>query len=181
MPTAPGRSLARWRAFYGENPMHLLALLGCFALAGYAVSFAAQTDTPTALLLAAWFVGAVLGHDLVLFPLYALADRSLLAGRRARRRRTARPTRVPATNHIRAPLLGSALLALIFLPVIIRQGEASYTAAAGLTMGPFLGRWLLITGVLFLISAVAYAVRLARAAPASQRRSSTSSTASAPG
>ena len=162
MAAGPRSVLARWRAFYGENPMHLLALLGCFALAGFAVSSAARTETPTALLLAAWFVGAVVGHDLVLFPLYALADRSLLAGRRARRRRTTHPTSVPALNHIRAPLLGCTLLGLIFLPVIIRQGEASYTAAGGLTMGPFLGRWLLITGALFLISAVTYAVRRGR-------------------
>ncbi|MGI9002919.1 MAG: hypothetical protein ACR2GH_14875 [Pseudonocardia sp.] len=160
MATMISGVLAGWRRFYGENPLHLLALLGCFALAGYAVSFAVQAPTP--IQLGIWFVGAVIGHDLVLYPLYALADRSLLAGRRARRRRHARPSRVPATNYVRVPVLGSVLLLLVFLPVIIRQGEAAYEAASGLTMEPYLERWLLITGAMFLLSAVLYALRRVR-------------------
>lgn len=154
-------ALAGWRRFYGQHPLHLLALLGCFTLAGYAISFAAATPTPLALLI--WFVGAIIGHDLVLFPLYALADRSLLAGLRRRHPTTAqRPARVAAVNHIRVPVLGAGLLLLVFSPSILRQGDSAYVAASGLTMAPYLGRWLLISAAMFLLSALLYALRLAR-------------------
>ncbi len=73
--------LARIRSFYGAHPLHLLALVVCFTLAGYAAYRLASTlHWPFVL---AWFAGAVIGHDLVLFPLYALADRSLLRGLRS--------------------------------------------------------------------------------------------------
>ena len=161
--------LARWRRLYGDNPLHLLALVGCFALAGYAVSFAAATPTPLSLL--AWFAGAVIGHDLVLFPLYALADRSLLLARSARRRRGtgSRRVRVAATNYIRVPVLGAGLLLVVFFPSISAQGEQAYTAASGLSMAPYLDRWLLITAALFLISATLYALQLARTTTAPDR------------
>jgi hypothetical protein len=32
-------ALRSWRHLYGENPLHLLAMVGCFALVGYVVSF----------------------------------------------------------------------------------------------------------------------------------------------
>ncbi len=72
------KRLARW---YGANPLHLLALLGCFALAGYA---AAQLVKSHPLAVAVWFLGAVVGHDLLLMPLYSLADRSAPAAIRHR-------------------------------------------------------------------------------------------------
>ncbi|PZS19620.1 MAG: hypothetical protein DLM60_09890, partial [Pseudonocardiales bacterium] len=62
-----------------------------------------------------WFLGAVIAHDLVLFPLYALADRSLSTGLRSLRPgsppgRT--PPRVAALNYLRVPILGTGLLLL---------------------------------------------------------------------
>ena len=72
------RRLLRW---YGANPLHLLALLACFALAGYA---AARLVSSRPLGVAVWFLGAVVGHDLLLMPLYSLADRSALAAIRHR-------------------------------------------------------------------------------------------------
>lgn len=97
-------ALRLWRSLYGGNPLHLLAMIGCFALVGYAVSFVYEGPTAVALLL--WFGGAVLGHDLVLYPLYALADQPLTLSRRARRTVLPdRPPRVPAINHIRVPVL----------------------------------------------------------------------------
>lgn len=149
---------------YGAHPLQLLVLLGCFALVGYVVSVLG----PRALWnpaswwqsILVWFVGAILVHDLVLFPLYALADRSLAAGWRALtgRGRAGGPT-VSSVNYLRLPALGSALLFLLFFPGIVRQGRQSYLAATGQTQEPFLGRWLLLTAVLFGVSAVAYAVR----------------------
>jgi hypothetical protein len=158
--------MKRFARFYGANPLHLLAVLFSFALAGYAVVVVGP-DTlwnPDAWWksIAVWFLGAVIAHDLVLFPLYALADRSLSAGLDAMRgRRRPRPRSVPALNYIRVPALASGLTLLLFLPGIIEQGADSYVAATGLTQEPFQGRWLLLTAAFFAVSAVAYAVRLA--------------------
>ncbi|HEY2191053.1 MAG TPA: hypothetical protein VGH76_01955 [Actinomycetospora sp.] len=158
------RSVLRsWRHLYGENPLHLLAMLGCFALVGYVVSFV--FPGPSALALGIWFAGAVIAHDLVLYPLYALADRPLVIARRARRRTVPRrPPLVPAINHVRVPVLGSAVLGLIYLPTITRHGEDAFRFTAGLDMAGIYRHWLLITGVLFLGSAVVYALRLGAAA-----------------
>lgn len=140
--------------------MHLLTMLSGFALLGYTL----VTCTPSTLWnrgtwwqsIAVWFVAAVVAHDFVLFPLYALADRAL-----AVRRRAARPPEIPARNYIRVPALAAGLTLLVFLPGIIEQGAPVYQAATGQTQQPFLGRWLLLTAVMFGISAVAYAARRA--------------------
>ncbi|MGI9157082.1 MAG: hypothetical protein ACR2FG_10655 [Marmoricola sp.] len=154
---------ARLKRFYGANPMHLLILIGAFALALYAVVLtAADSSWPVILL---WFVGAVIGHDLVLFPLYAVADRSLAAGLRAIRPGGVTSPRVSPLNYLRIPALGTTLLLLLFFPGIIRQGKGTYLAATGQTQQPFLSRWLLLTAALFILSAVAYAVRLSLTAP----------------
>jgi len=157
--------LARVRGFYGANPLHLLALLGCFALAGWA---ALQTlSTPSWPIILVWFVGAVIAHDLVLFPLYALADRSLAAGLRAlapgRNRPRSTLSRIPAVNHVRIPLLGAGLLLLVFFPGILGQGGKTYLDATSQTPQSDLASWLLLSAAMFLISAVIYGVRLARA------------------
>jgi hypothetical protein len=158
-----------WRYLYGENPLHLLAMLGCFALVGYVVSFVSGDPSVPALLI--WFLGAVIAHDLVLYPLYALADQPLVFARWARRRgRDHRPPRVPAINHVRAPVLGSLVLGLIYLPTITRHGEDALRFTSGLDAAGFFRHWLLITAVLFLGSAVVYAVRLGRAVRRGVRR-----------
>jgi hypothetical protein len=155
--------LRSWRSLYGENPLHLLAMVGCFALVGYVVSFVYQDPSVTALLI--WFVGAVIGHDLVLYPLYALADQPLVLARWARRRGPERrPPRVPAINHVRAPVLGSLVLGLIYLPTITRHGEDALRFTSRLDAAGIFRHWLLITAVLFLGSAVIYAARLGVAA-----------------
>jgi hypothetical protein len=166
---------ARWgtiiRASYGARPWHLLTMTAGFALAGYVVA----TMKPTTLLsahtwwqsIALWFAAAIVAHDLVLFPIYALADR-ILWTRSARPRLRSQPL-VSVRNHVRIPALGSALTLLVFLPGIIEQGAPTYLAATGQTQEPFLGRWLLLTAAMFGASAVAYTARLALA-----RRRSTS-------
>ena len=52
----------------------------------------------------------------------------------------------------------------ISLPLVLRRSQASYYAATGLTESVYFGRWLLVTGALFALSAVLYAVRLGVAA-----------------
>ena len=140
------------KRLYGAGPLHLLALLACFALAGAAALHI--TQDPLRLRYAVWFVGAALAHDLLLFPLYALLDRS--AGALVRRRRVPAPGSV---NFVRVPALLSGLLLLVFAPVIFQRSEIAYGNASGLDQNPYLGRWLAVTGVLFLASAVLYAVR----------------------
>lgn len=141
-----------FRRAYGAGPLHLLALLGCFGVAGAAAL--QVSDDPLRLRYAAWFIGAAVAHDLVLFPLYALLDRS--AGSLLHRRRRPAPGSV---NYVRVPTLLSGLLLLVFLPVILQRSEPAYGAASGLDQDPYLGRWLAISGALFLVSAVLYALR----------------------
>jgi hypothetical protein len=151
---------------YGSHPLHLLTMVSGFAMLGYILA----TFKPATLWnpgtwwqsIAVWFGAAVIGHDLLLFPLYALVD--WLLSRRVGRRDspvTRHHPKVLARNHIRVPALGAGLTLLIFLPGIIEQGAPTYQAATGQTQQPFLGRWLLLTAAMFSISAVIYAVRLA--------------------
>jgi hypothetical protein len=157
--------MVTFRRIYGSHPLHLLTLLAGFALFGYVL----VTIKPTALWnpntwwqsIAVWFAAAIIAHDLVLYPIYALADRLLVV--------TDRPTaKVRALNYIRVPAMGAALTLVVFLPGIIKQGAPTFRAATGLTQDVFLGRWLLLTAAMFAISAVTYGIRsvvVARAAP----------------
>ena len=144
------RRLLRW---YGANPLHLLALLGCFALAGYA---AAQLVPSRPLGVAVWFLGAVVAHDLLLVPLYSLADRSATAA--IRHRAPPLPT-IGWINYLRVPAALSGLLLLVWFPLILRL-HTRYHASTTLSPDPYLWRWLAVTGVLFLLSAAAFALRL---------------------
>jgi hypothetical protein len=156
----------RFNAIYGSHPLHLLTMVSGFALLGYILA----TFKPATLWnpdtwwqsIAVWFAAAVVAHDLLFFPLYALADRVLAAGisQRPAPGRTSRP-KVLARNYIRVPALGAGLTLLIFLPGIIEQGGPTYQAATGQTQQPFLGRWLLLTAAMFAVSATVYATRLA--------------------
>jgi hypothetical protein len=143
--------MSRFVDRYGAPPAHLLVLVGCLALAGYAASF--LLGDPALLRVLTWFVGAAVAHDLVLFPLYAMGDRVL--GRLPR-------LPVPLVNHVRVPLLGAGLTFLVFLPGIIRHGEATHLAATGLDQQPYLGRWLALVAAMVALSALVYLVRAVR-------------------
>jgi hypothetical protein len=143
---------------YGDRLLHLLVLLGALALAAYTIWVlgidALFNPTVWWQSIAVWFAVAVIGHDLILFPLYALAERLLPKGRATRY-----PRAVPVVNYLRMPTLATALTFFLFLPGIIEQGAFTYHAATGLTQEPFLGRWLLLVAAFYLVSAVCYAVR----------------------
>ena len=139
-----------FRSAYGSSPLHLLALLGCLALSGTVVL--RVLDGPQGIRIAVWFLGAVLAHDLVLYPLYALADRSL--GGALRRRRSA----PGSINWVRVPALLSGLLLLLFWPVITQHSEASFQFASGLDQDVYLARYLAIVAVLFGGSALLFAL-----------------------
>ncbi len=157
-----------FRRLYGSGPLHLLIVVAGFAVAAYAVSVvgvqALWNPTVWWQSIAVWFAAAVIAHDLVLFPVYAVLDRLLLATRDAvpglGRRRT-----VPVVNYLRIPALGAGLTLVVFLPGIIKQGAFTYWAATGQTQDPFLRRWLLLTAAMFFTSAVAYGIRVATTRP----------------
>jgi hypothetical protein len=160
--------ISRIRRWYGGHPLHLLALLAAFALAGYAAR--AVVAAGRWQIVALWFLVAIVGHDLLLFPLYSLADLSLrrLLPRRAGDA-SAAPDRAanpqpPVINHIRVPAGFSLLLLLVWFPLILRISSSHYHQASGLSAAPYLWRWLAVTGVMFLASAVSYALRLRHAA-----------------
>jgi hypothetical protein len=144
----------KFTQLYGSNPLHLLAFIASFALAGYAATELFKTMT---IRVAVWFVGAAIGHDVLLVPLYSLANVSLTRIWQ----RVPRATSVPWLNYVRFPTVISLILLLMFIPEISRQRTAQY-ANSGLSNHGYFGHWLLVTGVLFGLSAITYAVRLGR-------------------
>ncbi|GAB2830340.1 hypothetical protein GCM10027073_68290 [Streptomyces chlorus] len=104
---------------------------------------------------ALWFVGVALLHDLVLLPLYAVADRASVRGLGAIRRREWVP-------YVRVPAALSGLLLLVWFPLISGRVERRYRLGTGLPADVFLARWLLITAVLFGGSALLLVLRLRR-------------------
>ncbi|MFJ9697729.1 hypothetical protein [Kitasatospora sp. NPDC101183] len=161
-----GARIAAFARWYGARPLHLLALLASFALTGYAVE-RLVAERPIAVAL--WFVGAAVAHDLVLLPLYSLADLSARSLLRSRGRSRAPEPAVPWINHLRVPVFLSGLLLLVWFPLILGLSEP-YEGATGLSEGVYLGRWLAVTGVLFALSAVLLALRLRRHAGPRGRR-----------
>ena len=149
--------VTRLRGLYGAGPLHLLVLLAALLLAAYTVLELGLGELfdPDSWWqsIAVWFVGAALAHDLILFPAYALGDRVLTLRRSS-------PGAVRLLNHVRVPLLATGLTFLVFFPGIVQQGSDAHLAASGLTQEPYLERWLLLSASFFVVSALAYLVRL---------------------
>ncbi|MEU2133217.1 hypothetical protein [Streptomyces sp. NPDC018352] len=145
----------RFVRWYGSGPLHLLVLIASFALTGYAM---VRLFAVRPLEVAIWFVGAAILHDLILLPLYSLADLSALSV--LRHDATDGPA-VPWINHLRVPTFLSGLLLLVWFPLIFRL-SVPYPGYTGLSYSVYLGRWLAITGVVFAASAVAFSFRLRR-------------------
>lgn len=135
------------------SPLQILLLACSFALAGYAGVRLLAGDWFQVLL---WFVGAAVLHDLVLVPLYGTADRAVVRAFGAAGHRT-------WTAYVRVPAAFSGLLLLVWFPLISGRVDDRYRSAAGLSADGFLGRWLLISAVLFGGSALLFVLRLRRA------------------
>jgi hypothetical protein len=150
---------------YGSQPLHLMTMIAGFALLGYVIAVIKPVTLWNPHVwwqsIIVWFAAAIIAHDLVLFPVYACVDR--LLRRRARPSPARAEAGVPVLNYLRVPALGAGLTLLVFLPGIVKQGATTYRAATGQTQDPFLGRWLLLTAAMFVVSAGAYALRLAMA------------------
>lgn len=149
---------------YGASPLHLLAVIASFAVAGYGFFMIFKAPAPESTLL--YFAFAIVAHDMIAFPLYS--GLNFVAGRSAS---AAEPDSVaavgvPAINYLRVPFLLSAISLVMFFPLILSLSAERYRTGTGLDPGVFLGRWLGICAVLFTVSAVLYAVKLRRYAQA---------------
>jgi hypothetical protein len=144
---------------YGAGPLHLLAHLVGFAIAAVALD-RIFTDGDVKVLLI-WYLGFAIVHDLVFVPTYTGLDR-LFRATVVRLPARSRPG-LPVINHVRAPALISALLLIIYFPLISRRADGSYFDLSGHHLTGYLRNWLLITAALFLASGVIYAARVVRA------------------
>lgn len=148
----------RFRDEYGSRPLHLVACAACFALAGWALVQIFGGLHPIEVVI--WIGFAAVAHDLVLLPAYTLMGAIAYRGLRVA---GGDPLRVAALNHLRIPALASALLLLVWFPLILGLSGSRYLADTGLAADAYLGRWLLITAALFGLSALAFALRVRRA------------------
>ncbi|HEX3922027.1 MAG TPA: hypothetical protein VHY31_07055 [Streptosporangiaceae bacterium] len=162
---AAARLFRRW---YGARPWHLLAQVAAFGLAGYAVGAVADAGQWRGFAL--WFTVAIVGHDLVLFPLYSLADLALSRLLPGSSWPAALRSRPPLINYIRVPAAFSLLLLLVWFPLILGLSAGPYHRASGLAAAPYLRRWLAVVGVMFAVSAACYALRWRRMSPRPRRR-----------
>jgi hypothetical protein len=149
--------MARFRAAYGAGPLHLLGVLICLAVVGYALPTALSlTGRPERWLV--WFGGGIVAHDFVLLPLYSLLGLLAVAALAPGARRTR--AGIAALNHLRLPALLSGLLLLVWYPLILGPGARTFTRASGLSKDVYLERWLILTASLFALSALVLLIRL---------------------
>ena len=133
---------------------HVVTLL----IAGWVALQVADLTNAFSILL--WFAGAIVIHDFVLYPAYTALDRA------------AQRTLPFDVNHLRVPALLSGLLFLAWFPLILEKAPGLYRSITGVEPPDYLGRWLLITALLFggsLLLALlrgATKARAARRAPA---------------
>ena len=132
---------------YGAGPGHLLASIASLAIAAAAIIGWTQRpkDLESVLI---WFIAAILLHDLVLLPIYSLADRVTI-GFLPRR----------AAVYVRVPALISLLLLAAVFPTVLGYGARTEHNVSAIVEHGYLERWLILTGVLFALSGLAYALR----------------------
>ncbi len=152
--------VGRFRYEYGAQPLHLIAVAVSLLLSGYGLL--RITELPGAGRIFLWLLVAALLHDLVALPLYSALLR--IAHGTAGRAIESRGAMLLALNHVRIPAAISALLLLVYFPLILRIDPERYEDTTGIGLDPYLSRWLLISAALFLGSGVIYALRLRRGA-----------------
>jgi hypothetical protein len=150
----------KFRYEYGAQPLHLIATLTSLLLCGYALL--RITEIPGGGRVLIWIVAAALLHDLVALPLYSGLSR--LAQGAADNAIANRAAKLMALNHVRVPAGLSLLLLVVYFPLILRVDPDHYMDTTGLSVDVYLGRWLLISAALLLISGFVYAIRMRRGA-----------------
>ena len=148
----------RFRYEYGAQPLHLIAIVSSLLLSGYGLLRINDLSNTGRIFI--WIVAAALLHDLVAVPLYSLLLR--IAHGSAAMAITSRAMALHALNHVRVPAGLSLLLLFVYAPLIFGFGADEYLATTGTDVDPYLGRWLLISAGMFLVSGVLYAIRLRR-------------------
>ena len=148
-----------FRRRYGASPLHLLAHLAGFAIAALALDRIFSGGDVKELL--AWYLGFVIAHDLVFVPAYTGLDR--LFRRTLARLPVSTRTGPTVINHVRVPVAISALLLIIYFPLISGRADAWYLQLSGHNLTHYVRNWLLITAVLCLGSGLIYAARVAHA------------------
>lgn len=143
--------------YYGRGPIHLLAVIFCYALIIYA---GLKLLSSVSLWIALAFPAGVVLHDFVLFPIYRKANHALenYQLKRERHGKTSRRW----INHVRVPVVISFLLLLCYFPIIFQLGDERELHTS-LDQDPYLIRWLLVTAALVAGSALAYFLRRRRA------------------
>jgi hypothetical protein len=168
--------MAWLRRHYGAGPVHLVGLLACSAIAVYAVTrVLGESGWPGIFV---GFVVCLILHDFVAWPVYSAADRLLLRPHRRagtsdapgegtgpipREGGSRKRPAVEWTNHVRFPTVISAVLLVMFFPLIFRISNAYYIGATGFSEDVYFVNWLAVTGVLFAGSAATYLLRLGAA------------------
>lgn len=166
---APGSSPAdKFRYEYGAQPLNFLATAASLFVCAYAIL--RITEIPGGAKVLIWLAIAAVLHDLVALPLYSVFLR--VADGTATSAIKSRPAALLALNHVRVPVAISALMLVVFFPLILRIDPESYLATTGLTLDSYLGRWLLISAALFVISGIVYAIRLRRGEGDVEKRTS---------
>ncbi len=151
--------MRRFRYEYGASPVHLLVALTAFVVSAWALAQALDLlSSPGRFLI--WFLGAIVLHDLVFYPLLSLLGLGT-AGVICRGDRPSR-LRIAALNHLRVPALLSGLMLLVWYPLILSKRAAGFERTTGMSTEVYLDRWLVLTAVLFLASALVLAVRARR-------------------
>jgi hypothetical protein len=149
----------RRRAGVDAGPLGVLLMLASLALTAYA---GIRLLSSHVLGIVIWFVAAAVLHDLVLLPLYSLADRAVQA---LPGNGPGRPDTVggppPWLNHVRIPALLSGLLLLLFFPLVLGL-VGHYHSYSALPAGVFWQHWLLLTAGFFAASATLFALRALR-------------------
>lgn len=142
---------------YGRDPLHLLGVLFCYALATYA---AVKLFSSVSLWVALAFPGGIFLHDFVLFPLYTKADTALTSFHTKQMKKG--NSSKPWINYVRVPVVISFLLLLCYFPIILRLADNRHLYT-GLSPEPYLYRWLLVTAALAAGSALSYFLTKQRA------------------
>ena len=151
--------MRRLRYEYGAGPIHLMFAVASFAVIAWALSTAIDVvGDPKNFLL--WLAAAIVLHDLILLPLYSLAG--LLARGALRTHGGRERLRVAALNHLRVPALLSGAALVVWFPLVLGLREGTFERLTGRSNGIYLERWLLLTAVLFLASALLLALRARR-------------------
>lgn len=142
-----------------SGALHLAAHLAAIAIAAFAVSRVLSPASTGDVNFLVWIVAGALLHDLVLLPMYSLADivmRLTIADHPMRRR--------PAVNYLRAPALISLVLMLVYAPTIFNRNPGNFERVSGRPQPTHpLEAWLWITVALFAIAALVAGVGALRA------------------